>query len=461
MVMSKNIIIVGGGISGLTVLHYLRQKYQKRPDIDIKLLELASQPGGTIRTIQRDNYFYETGPNGFLDNKPSTLALAYDLGLADQMITACPATKVRFICVKNVLHPLPANPFQFLNFKPLGWADKLRVLQEIFISPSDNSLETVYEFGTRRLGENFARYFLDPMVSGIFGGNAQDLNLRYAFPRIYEIEQKYSSLFKAMAALSFEKRQIHKKNSLTTGQPTGQLWSFQKGMGQLTEKLAETYRCAIKTGVSVEHIVPQNNGYCVKTIGQEYLADEVIVSVPAYSAAKMLTGLNKNLAAHLRKISYAPIVVVGLVYSGEQFEHLPQGFGYLRPTHEGSEVLGVLFSSNIFPARCANGEILFQIMLGGACHADTVRKSDEELFDLAKDELITILGAQGESKDQFLLRWGQAIPQYNRSYPDTYQAMTAEMDKHPHLHLLANYLNGISVNDCTANAQSLAERINA
>lgn len=460
MSINKNIIIVGGGISGLAVLHHLRQKYQYRPDVAIKLLELEAQAGGTIRTINQKNHFYETGPNGFLDNKPSTLFLASDLGLTDQLIAASPATNVRCICVENTLHALPANLLQFLKFKPLRWADKLRVLQEIFIPKGNNPLETVYEFGTRRLGQNFTRYFLDPMVSGIFGGNAQDLNVRHAFPRIYEIEQQYGSLFKGMVALSIKKRRARKKNSLTAGQPTGQLWSFQKGMGQLTEKLAATYRDAIQTGVSVQNIISQDKGYCLKTMDQEYFADHVIVSVPAFAAADMLDGLNKDLSMHLRKIPYASIVVIGLVYTANQFKQLPQGFGYLRPTHEGAEVLGVLFSSNIFPMRCPNGQILFQIMLGGACHSNTVRRSDEELFDLAKKEISIILKAQGEPKDQFLLRWGQAIPQYHRSYPDAYQAINTEIAKHSHLHLLANYLNGISLNDCAANAQRLAQRIN-
>ncbi len=460
MSMNKNIIIVGGGISGLTTLHYLRKKYQQRNDITIALLEREAQPGGTIRTVVRNNYFYETGPNGFLDSKPSTLLLANELGLKDQLIAASPATKTRFICVQNVLYPLPANPIEFLNFKPLHLSDKIRVLQELFIAKGSNASETVYEFGTRRLGENFAKYFLDPMVSGIFGGNAQDLNLKHAFPRIHDIEQHYGSLFKGMAALAFKKRRNRRKNSLTAGQPTGQLWSFQKGMGQLTEQLAATDSDAIKTGVNVEQIISQNKGYCLKTSDQDYFADEVILSVPAFAAADMLTGLNSDLSAHLRKIPYASIAVVGLVYKTEQFKNLPQGFGYLRPTHEGQEALGVLFSSNIYPARCPKGEMLFQIMLGGACQPDTVRKSDQQLFDLAQQEITRILGGEGEPKDQFLLRWGQAIPQYNRSYPQTYQNIIKASASHPHVHLLANYLNGVSLNDCTANAQKLTEKIN-
>ncbi len=457
--MSKNIFIVGGGVSGLTALYYLRQQYAQRPDVKIKLLEMESTCGGTIKTVERNGCQFETGPNGFLDNKPSTLMLSKELGLENQLIAASPATKIRSICVGDVLYPLPSSPLSFLKFKPMSFASKLRVAQEIFISKGQNPNETVFQFGTRRLGENFAKYFLDPMVSGIFGGNAQDLNLQYAFPRIHQIEQKYGSLFKGMISLSVEKRRQRGKNSLTAGQPTGQLWSFKNGMGQLTQKLVEINTDVIETGVCVQQIAKQAQGYEIQAVDKKYFADEVILSIPAPAAADILKGVNKNLADALGKIPYASIVVVGLVYDVKQFDCLPQGFGYLRPTHEGREVLGVLFSSNIFPNRCPKGKILFQIMLAGACNPDTVRKSDEELLALAKEELAKILKGRGEPTDQFLLRWGKAIPQYNREYPQTFLEIKKSMADMPHLYLLANYLNGISLNDCTANAKELAERI--
>ncbi len=458
--MNKQIVIVGGGVSGLTALHYLRQKYAQRLDVTIKLLEQQPFAGGTIKTVERNGYQFETGPNGFLDSKQSTLQLAGQLNLNDQLIAASPATKIRYICVENVLYPLPSGIKSFLNFKPLKLRDKLRVAREFFTAKGQNLNETVYEFGTRRLGENFSKYFLDPMVSGIFGGDAQNLNLQYAFPRIYQIEQQYGSLFKGMLALSLQKQRLRRKNSLTAGQPTGQLWSFKNGMGQLTDKLIETSRDFIETGVAIEQIFVEKGGFRLQSAKKEYFADELILSVPAFSAADMLRKVNKNLADELKKITYASITVVGLVYDKKQFDSLPQGFGYLRPTHEGKEVLGVLFSSNIFPARCPDGKILFQIMLGGARNPDTVRKSDCELLALAKEEIIKILRVNGEPKDEFLLRWGKAIAQYDRNYPQTYTAIKNSVERTPHLHLLANYLGGISLNDCTANAKLLAENLN-
>ncbi len=447
-------------MSGLTALYYLRQKYAQRNDVNIKLLEMESVCGGTIKTVERNGYQFETGPNGFLDNKPSTLILAKELGLENELIAASPATKIRSICVGDVLYPLPSSPVSFLKFKPMSFPSKLRVAQEIFIAKGQNPNETVYQFGTRRLGENFAKYFLDPMVSGIFGGNAGDLNLQYAFPRIHQIEQKYGSLFKGMISLMLEKRRQRRKNSLTAGQPTGQLWSFKNGMGQLTQKLVEINADGIQSGVCVQQIVQQGQGYQIQTMDKKYFADEIILSVPAFAAADILRGTNKDLVDELSKIPYASIVVVGLVYDAQQFDCLPQGFGYLRPTHEGREVLGVLFSSNIFPSRCPKGKMLFQIMLGGACNPDTVRKSDEELLTLAKEEVAKILKAKKEVQDQFLLRWGKAIPQYNREYPQTYLEIKKAMADMPHLYLLANYLDGISLNDCTANAKALVENLN-
>ncbi len=456
--MNKNLIIVGGGISGLTLLHYLKKKYHNHSDVSIKLFERQAQPGGTIRTIHRSGFQFETGPNGFLDSKLSTLTLANELGLKDDLIVASPATKIRSICVKNTLYPLPSGPISFFNFKPLSFGAKLRVIRELVIPRGDNPDETVYEFGTRRLGENFAKYFLDPMVSGIFGGNAQDLNLQHAFPRINQIEQQYGSLFRGMISLALQKKK-QQKNSLTAGQPTGQLWSFKNGMGQLIDKIAQIYSDSIETGINVDQVCAKDKGYVLKASGKEYFADHLILSTPAYAAADIIDSSDKDLAVALRKIPYAAITVVGLVYSLEQFAHLPVGFGYLRPTHEGREVLGVLFSSNIFPSRSADGKILFQIMLGGACNPDTVLKSEDQLFTLAKNEIQQILQVSGQPQEQFIYRWDKGIPQYNRFYPQTYKEIKKIMSNYPRLHLTANYLDGVSLNDCIANAKKMAESI--
>ncbi|MCB9771772.1 MAG: protoporphyrinogen oxidase [Candidatus Omnitrophica bacterium] len=444
--MSKTIIIVGGGISGLTVLHHLRKKHANTHDVAIKLLEMEDSVGGTVRTIRRNGTQFEAGPNAFLDSKPSTLELAQDLGLESDLTVASTENKIRYICLENNLYQLPKSPISFFRFKPLTFIEKLRAIMEVCVPRGQNPNETVYEFGTRRLGEGIAKYFLDPLVSGICAGDSHELNLQFTFPTIYSLEQKHNSLIRGMFA--------NKKGK------SGQLRSFKHGMGQLIEKLAQQHADSIVTGIMVDRVLPQKNGYDIQAGQTSFFADELILSTPAFATANIVNAMNPDLAKHLREIPYASITVVGLVYTVEQFKTLIRGFGYLRPTHEGKEILGVLFSSQIFPSRVSQGKVLLQVLLGGAKHPQTIRKSEEEIFDIAQEEIKNVLGVTGHPQDQFIFRWGKAIPQYNRAYPKTYSTIKNTLQQHPHLHLLANYLDGIALNDCTANAKALADKIN-
>ncbi len=441
--MSKSILIIGGGISGLTVLHYLKQKYQNRADLTITLLEAQDQCGGTIRTLRKNGCHFETGPNGFLDDKPSALELSRELGLLDQLIFSRPESKSRYLCVKNRLYALPKNLMAFLCFPLLSFREKMRCFQEIFVKKCTHSEETIYEFGVRRLGKGFTQIFLDPMVSGIVAGDIQELNLKFTFPILFELEQTYGSLLKGRRKMKTKQR----------------LCSFKNGMGQMIAALENKYKDSLKNNVPAIRIMPESQGYKIETPQKDYFANEIILSVPAFTAADLLSDFDKNLCANLRKIPYASLAVIGLIYSKNQIPKLPQGFGYLRPTHEQKEVLGVLFSSEIFAGRAPDDKILLQIMMGGAKNPDTVMRHDEELFNMAQNEIQTVLQANGKPQDQFLVRWNNVIPQYNRNYPAIDAEINRLLKRHPHLHLLANYRNGVSLNDCTANAKKLAQMI--
>src|SRR3989338_7221927 len=153
---NKSIIIIGGGISGLSVLHFIKKKYAKQTGVSIQLLEKNSQPGGTIKTIVHSQGLFECGPNGFLDSKETTLQLIREIGLESSLTASNPQAKKRFLLIKNQLHEIPTGLAGLLKFKPLPFFDKLRLPLEIFVSRGDNPDESVYDFGVRRFGENFA-----------------------------------------------------------------------------------------------------------------------------------------------------------------------------------------------------------------------------------------------------------------------------------------------------------------
>ena len=449
--MNKQILIIGGGISGLSVLHNLKKKYAVDPHIQIRLLEKNDYAGGTARTQKYPHCLFEEGPNGFLDSKESTLRLVKELGLEGELAPSHRQSAIRYICLNNQLHKLPSNPAGMFKFKLFSLYDKFRFPMEFFVPKGTNPNETVYEFGKRRIGENFSRFFLDPMVSGIFGGDARTMDLKSAFPRIYEIEQTYGSLIKGMIALKKQKSS-GKKSLAPAGQPGGHLTSFKGGMSQLTDAIYKRYHDSIHLYEEVTAIHRLSEGFSVETTRTQYFAQEIYLCAPAHKAAKFVGNFAPKLSHALAQIVYAPIAVVGLVYRRQQFDRFPEGFGYLIPSSEGTQVLGVLFDSNIFPDRCDPEHFLFRVMLGGARHPDILNLSHEELFTLARKEIANTLKFHMSPADQIIKVWPEAIPQYNIQYPALKSTIDDEVKKIHGLHLVANYLNGVSLNDCTANA---------
>ena len=443
--MSKTIIVVGAGISGLATLHYLKKKYAARPEVAILLFEQSAVPGGTIRSVTRGNYLFETGPNGFLDSKPRTLDFVRELDLNGELVKADESAKIRYVALKDTLHAFPAGPSGFFAFKPFSWRDKARVFAEPFIPRGNDPDESVYDFGARRFGKKFADIFLDPLVSGIYGGDARATVLKAAFGRIHELEQRYGSLFKAMMKLR------------KGGMPKGTLTSFHRGQAQLTDALARRYKNDIRFNQEVKRVTRLPGRFAVTTSVAPYEADELFVCTSAYQAAATVKEMSPVMARELEKIRYSPMAVIGLVFPRSAFASPPKGFGYLISSSEGKEVLGVLFESNIFPGRCGKEEILLRIMVGGARHPDILSKSREALTALALKEVQTTLKTDASPIETFFVQWPRAIPQYDIAYTQAERGLEEELKKWKGLYLVANYRKGVSLNDCIESAYSASQ----
>jgi len=452
--MKKKIIIIGGGISGLSVLHYLKRMYAPQGDVAIALLEKNPYVGGTAHTQYYPDFIFEEGPNGFLDSKESTLQLVRELGLENELVRANPQAKIRYLSINGRLQKIHPSPWGLLKIPCLSLKDKWRILSEPFIPPTELDDETVYDFAKRRLGENFAKYFIDPMVTGIFGGEADRLILKYTFPRMYELEKDYGSIFKAMVALKKTKKSKEKM----VGEPKGTLTSFRKGMSQLVEAIHTQYQSSIKTSQEVQSLRYKEERWFIEMPEREEIADQVFLCTPAYVAAQLLTQQNQRLSKALVATPYAPLAVIGLAYRMTDLSQAPKGFGYLVPSCEYSDVLGVLFCNNIFPDRSREDVSLFRVMMGGTRKRYLLNKSTKELISLACEELKKTLKIERKPYQTVLKIWQKAIPQYDKTYVESLKIINEETTNLRGLFLVANYLGGVSLNDCVANAKTMVEK---
>ncbi|PKK85005.1 MAG: protoporphyrinogen oxidase [candidate division Zixibacteria bacterium HGW-Zixibacteria-1] len=453
MTVKKRIAVIGGGISGLSALHFI--KYRYADSCDVKLYEKESRLGGTIGTDRTDGFVSDWGPNGFLDKVPLTLRLVSELGLDELLDPAKPSAEKRFIYRNKKLHEIHASPPKFMRSQILTLAGRLRLVMEPLVpQKKDDSDESIFDFGKRRIGRDAAEHMIVPMVSGIYGGDARKLSLKACFPIMVEMEREYGSLFKALLA--------RKKAGSKGGPagPAGRLTSFKNGLYTLIETMHEKYRNHIVTGRGVKKISYADNIYTLEfESGGPENFDAVICAAPAYAATGMVSVMNEELSRVLASIPYSSIAVVCSGYKKEDVAHDLAGFGFLIPRDQNVRILGSIWTSSIFSGSAPDGMVQFRTMIGGATDPQAAALSDGELADIAHRELNDILGLSAQPGYLKIFKWSQGIPQFTIGHPERMEHLNKILDKYPGLQFAGNSYKGVSLNDCIVRSDEVVGAI--
>jgi oxygen-dependent protoporphyrinogen oxidase len=453
------VVVVGGGISGLTLAYRLQQL---APAAEVTVLEREERPGGKVGTELLKGFRVEIGPNGFLDNNPATRTLCQDLGLADRLVPASDsARRNRFLFLRGRLRLLPSSLLSFLSSDVLSWRAKLSLLMERFRRPRrDLSDESVDAFARRRTNAEVARTLVDAFVTGIHAGDPALLSVRAAFPRLADFERQHGSITRGMAAAARKRRAEASARGETPPGGT-RMWSFRAGMGLLIDTLRERLHRPPLLGVAVRRLDRAASGsWLVVGEGTErWPADVVVLTCPAYQQAGIIADLDVELADKVGGIAYNRIAVVALGYRRDEVRHPLDGFGYLTPGRERRDVLGVQWCSSIYEGRAPEGHVLLRALCGGWHRADMVSWPDERLLEAVRAELRLALGITAAPVFHHIVRWQRALPQYTLGHPDRVAWIDQRVRDYPGLFLGGNSYRGVALNDCVEQADLLAKDV--
>ena len=451
--MSADVVVIGAGISGLAVAYSLQNKGHS-----VVVLEAAPTAGGVIATVRHDGTLYERGPNSTLDTSPRIGVLLRELAIDADRVDASVVAARRFVVRGARLRVLPASPSAMLSTTAFTLGAKLRLLREPFIAPGPaGAEESIAAFVRRRLGREFLDYAVDPFVAGIYAGDPERTSVGAAFPRLLALEQTYGSLIRGQVLGARARRASGEvaKNAATS-------FSFRQGMQTLTDALAGALT-SLRCNVQVGSITREGAAFVVA--GRR--ADEhvvirgrsVVLAVPAPAAAALVSAMAPGAARALAAIEYAPVAVVASLYRRTDVGHPLDGFGFLVPNKENRAILGTLFSSSMFAGRAPQGMAMLTTFIGGRRNPGALARADADILATVRAELAALIDARGMPVWQEIVRWPQAIPQYDLGHLDRLRSVDAAEVGAPGLYFCASYRGGVAVGERIGRGDEMAARV--
>jgi oxygen-dependent protoporphyrinogen oxidase len=442
---SQRVLVVGGGITGLSLAFTLVEEARARgTDVDVSLIE-AGRPGGHACTIVEDGFIVEGGPNGFLDREPETRDLIKALDLESQLVEARPEAKRRFIVRNGRLCRVPEGPSSLLSSDALSLRAKLRLLYEPFApGPPAGVDETVYDFSRRRIGPEAAEMLVDAAVSGISAGDSRALSVRSQFPLMVEMERDHGSLIRALIA----------RRKRGTG--PARLLSFTGGLATLVDALTTRLGGAVHANTTVVAIERRGRRWRVTTDrGGTFEADRLVLAVSSRVAADLAIGFDPDLAEALQRIPSSGVNLVALAYRTADVPRDLDGYGYLVTRPEQLATLGVVWESSLFPRRAPEGMALLRVFLGGARRPDVARLGEAAALAIARDELQRVMGIVAEPARTWSFRWPGAIAQYTVGHAERIAAIRERLARHEGLEVCGTSYDGVSFNHAVAAGRKL------
>lgn len=434
-------LIIGAGISGLALGRALTENGH-----DNLVLEATDRVGGVIDTYTPPGTAWQMnyGANTlFVDEE--VMAFLDRAGLGPNWAEPSALSKSRFILKGDEYKKLPNGPLSLLFGDFFSWKTKRRLIAELSYQGRGPAHESVYDFFARHFGEEVCDWAVQPFLAGVYAGDAHELLIEFVFPKLVELEAQYGSLIKGMRKEGFG---AGRRKSI----------SFVMGMRELCEALADMTQ-AVRGQSPVDRLerLPDGRWRAITESGEAFEAKNIVLAVPAYRAAHLLAQYHPDAAHRFGCVHYTELAQVHIGFDLKDIHRPLHGFGGLHPPGAGTFSSGVLWVSSVLPMRAPAGSQLLVAFVGGEGRPSITGMATEAILDKVEAELRKLYQIDAPATVRHLRRWDCAIPQYDKSMLGVAEAAHAlEVDN---LYIQANWVGGVSVQDCIKKALRLAERL--
>ena len=462
--MAQQVVVVGGGISGLAAAFHLRELSAARGiPLEVIVLEGGARAGGALHTIARDGFVLEAGADSFITDKTDALDLAGRLGLEAELVGTLEAHRRAFVVRDGKLVEVPrgfsllapSSIMAILGSPLFTIPGKLRILFEPMVGARrENGDETLAAFIRRRFGTEALDRLVQPLAGGIYVGDPERLSMQACFARFVAMEREYGSLTRALKTVQ--------RNP--AGGASGVRWnlflSFRAGMAAIVRALELSLGESIRLGAEVAEISRRASGWTVTLRnGDSIEAAGVICAAPAYAAARLLKASLPALSRALAEIEYASSATVNLAFDAAVARGLPDGFGAVIPAIERRQIIAVSFSSLKFLNRAPSGKFLMRAFVGGALNPEMMRLETGAMVDVMREELRDLFGITSAPLFTHVWRWLDSMPQYTLGHLERVAKIEGLAAEPAGFALAGAAYRGVGIPDCVRSGKLAAELV--
>ena len=450
----SQVIIVGGGIAGLSVAYELFRR-----GISFTVLEAGSRAGGVVLSEQVDGFTIDAGPDSLLVQKPEGIRLCKELGLEDRLVPT-KRPRVAYIQRGGKLHALPAASVlgipttwgPFIRTPLFSWPGKLRMAMELGIVRRGNGDdESIGSFMERRFGTEAKEYLAEPLLAGIHAGDVDRLSIGALFPRFRDVERTYGSLLRG-----FRKERL-KQPSRDDG---GVFRSLAGGLSDLVNALVRTLPPeSIRLRTPVTAVSFNGSTYRVATAAAEISTDAVVLASPAYATARIVRSFNPSIADLCDQVPYASTATVALAFPRGAIADPLNGSGFVVPRVEGTGILAASWLSSKWPGRAPDDRVLMRTFIGGARDPQGFERDDDELVARSIAALRPLIGITGAPLFTRVYRCERASAQHEVGHLGRLARIEEALARQPGLFITGSGFRGVGIPDCVADGRATAVKV--
>lgn len=455
----RRVAVIGGGITGLTAAFYLQQqaKDQKLP-LEIVLIEATHRLGGKIQTIRKDNFIIERGPESFIDHKQIIEELSKQLGIENELIENT-AGKT-YVAVNKQLSPIPKGsilgiPTEIIPFAKsdvISWSGKVRAVLDLLLPPSNTKEDqSLGEFLRKRFGEEVVENLIEPVVSGIFSGDIDQLSLHETLPILAEVCLNHRSVIKG----------IQKENKLLNEEDTTQTsTTFKNGLESLIDALEKSLELAVVyKSVRVESIIKVHGQIRLLLNNQNVIpVDGAVIATPHHVATKLFA--HEGILKSLHEIPVNTVATVSMIFPKKAIQREIDGNELVVSRNSDYSITACTLIHHKWPHMIPKEYAMLKSYIGRSGDETIVELSDNEIEKVVLQDLKGMLKIDEKPIQTVVSRYRNSMPQYLIGHRTKVEKAKRELyETYPTVRLAGNAYEGIRLTDCITQGKIAATEV--